>query len=332
MPLELDPKDREILDLIQVEFSLAERPYRALGERAGLSESEAMARIRRLREKGIIRQTSAIFDTRRLGYKSTLVAARLPEARLESGAAAVSRHPGVSHNYERPNRYNLWFTLAVPPDGDLEGTLARMAGEAGFEAYRILPTTRVFRIGLRLDVAGKGRGSTEQPVQGGSRHDQPAAPLTEFDRAAIRELQDDFPIVERPYAPMAERLGISEDALFGWAKRMSEEGRLRRVSGVLRHREAGFTANGMTVWAAPEEQVEAMGTFCAEIHEISHCYQRPAYEDWPYNLYTMIHGRDRASCEAVVKRVLDAFGEVEHEVLYSTREFKKERVRYFVEG
>jgi hypothetical protein len=86
----------------------------------------------------------------------------------------------------------------------------------------------------------------------------------------------------------------------------------------------------MVVWRVPTDQVEAVGRFCAQIPQISHCYERPTYEDWPYSLYTMIHGREERACEAVVQQVLDEFGDLEHQILYSTREFKKERVRYFV--
>ena len=326
----LDRKDRELLDVLQGDFPLEDRPYRAVGASLGTSEQETMSRIARLREAGIIRQLSAIFDTRKLGYKSTLVAARLPEDRLEAGAATVSRHPGVSHNYLRPHDYNLWFTLAVEPGQDLESTLDALATEAGFEGHIALPTVRVFRIGVRLDMVGGNAPApdTQAPVPGGGTQEMP--PLSDADKEVIRELQRDFPAVERPYAPMAERLGISQEALFGWAREMMACGRLRRISAVYRHREAGFTANAMVVWQVPADRVEEVGTFCAQIPQISHCYERPTYDDWPYSLYTMIHGREERACEAVVQQVLDAFGDIKHQILYSTREFKKERVRYFV--
>ncbi len=326
----LDRKDRELLDVLQGDFPLVDRPYRSVGEPMGITEQEAMSRIQRLREVGIIRQLSAIFDTRKLGYKSTLVAARLPECRLEAGAATVSRHPGVSHNYLRPHDFNLWFTLAIEPDRDLETALEALASEAGFEGHIALPTVRVFRIGVKLDIAGNDVHTPDLSVPVSIDDAPELPPLTEADKAAIRELQSDFPAVERPYAPMAERLGLSQEALFNWARGMMACGRLRRISAVYRHREAGFTANAMVVWRVPAGQVETVGRFCAQIPQISHCYERPTYEDWPYSLYTMIHGREERACEAVVQQVLDEFGDLERQILYSTREFKKERVRYFV--
>jgi DNA-binding Lrp family transcriptional regulator len=326
----MDARERALLDALQTELPLCERPFEEVGARVGLAERDVLLSVARLKEAGVIRQISAIFDTRKLGYKSTLVAARVPPERLEAAAAVVSAHPGVSHNYERAHAYNLWFTLAVPPGADLDTVLERMAEEAGFERTLPLPALRVFRIGVRFRMGEED----DRPSGNGTRahrHGRGGAPLTDFDRQAIRELQEDFDVCEQPYAAIAGRLGVSQEAVFDWARGMAADGRLRRISAVLHHRAAGFTANAMVVWQVAPERIEEIGTGCGELPEVSHCYQRPTFDDWPYSLYTMIHGREKGDCDRVIARIEERFGALPHAVLYSTREFKKERVRYFVE-
>ncbi len=326
--VKIDDEDKVLLDELQVEFPVTLRPYAAVAKTIASTEASVIDRVNRLRDSGIIRQISAIFDTRKLGYESTLIAAELPPDRLEAGAAVVSAHPGVSHNYERDHRYNLWFTLATPPGEDLAAAADDLAGKAGFVRYLILPAIRTFRIGVRLGLNGRDR----RPVSAsdGPSHPGPLTPLTERDKAFVRVLQEDFPVVAEPFAPMAVRLIVTQDALLDWIRRMTDTGRIRRVAAVLHHRAVGFAANAMVVWAVPSARVEAVGRFCAEIPEISHCYERPMFEDWPYNLFTMIHGRETSDCDRVVCQVVKRFGDVDREILYSTREFKKERVKYFV--
>ncbi len=318
--------EQALLDVLQTEFPVCDRPYQIVAEEAELVESEAIEETKRLRASGLIRQISAIFDTRKLGYKSALVAAALPPERLEAGAAVVSDHPGVSHNYEREHDFNLWFTLAVPPGRDFDEELSDLASRARFVKCRPLPSLKVFRIGVRFNVgSGSSKRKRVQPSSG-----KTSAPLTEFDIQMIRELQEDLPVVPQPYAAMCKRLGVTVDELAKWAKDAQLQGRLRRVSAVLRHRQAGFKANAMVVWDVPDDRVTEIGEFCADIDEVSHCYERPTFDDWPYALYTMIHGKEPADCDRVIGQVVDRFRDFDRAILYSTREFKKERVKYFV--
>ena len=115
---------------------------------------------------------------------------------------------------------------------------------------------------------------------------------------------------------------------------MKGTGRLRRFSAVLRHREMGFSANGMGVWAAPgdEAAILAAGEKMAAYRAVTHCYRRPSYPDWPYNLFTMIHARTREECNAVVEEIAKETGIADHGVLYSTKEYKKTRVQYFTDA
>ena len=149
----MDLTDRKLLNLIQSKFPMSERPYLELGEELEIGEEEVISRLDELKRQNVVRQISAIFDTRRLGYKTTLVAFAYEPEELNAGALFINRHPGVSHNYAREGSYyNLWFTLAVPPDGDLPGTVEWMAQETGALNFRVMPTLRFFKIGVNFDM------------------------------------------------------------------------------------------------------------------------------------------------------------------------------------
>jgi DNA-binding Lrp family transcriptional regulator len=329
MAAELDALDKALLDQVQAAFPLCPRPYEALGQACGVEEREVQRRLCLLKDRRILRQISAIFDSRALGYRSALVAAQAPAERLAEAAGVVSAHPGVSHNYEREHALNLWFTLAVPPGTDLAAELKSLACRAGLARAELLPSLRTFRIGVRFDLsAGKAQAAPSAP----SRR-QPEPMTDSLDQAVVRELQEDLPLSPQPFASMAQRLDMTQDGLFNWMAEAGRKGWLRRFAGVLRHREAGFGEGGMGVWAVPEEQAETMGQAFAAEPAVTHCYQRPTFDGWPYNLFTMVHGHDRADCVAVLDGLAQRVGGWrERAVLFSTTEFKKERVKYFLEG
>ncbi len=334
MELQLDETDRRLLNRIQEDFPLCPEPYGALGAALGLEGGEVVGRIARLRQAGIIRQISAIFDTRALGYQSTLVAMRLPPERLEEGAAVVSAHPGVSHNYARQHHFNLWFTLAVPPGQDPVRATQTLGERAGALDVRMLPTLRLFKIGVRLDVTGERAPDAEERarVYGGPQVDAAhRTPLAPRDVAFIRLLQRDLALEARPFDPYAQALGCELDELFAWCAQMTAAGKMRRFAAVLRHQRAGFVSNAMGVWRVPPERVAEVGPIMASFAAVSHCYERPVYPDFPYNLYTMVHGRTPAEVRATLDAIAARTGIDEHAYLWSSREFKKERVVYFEE-
>ncbi|MDD4952528.1 MAG: siroheme decarboxylase subunit alpha [Desulfovibrionaceae bacterium] len=147
----MDDLDKRILDLIQSDFPLEARPYDAIGARVGLTGAEALARVRKLRSRGVIRRIGANFQSRRLGWSSTLCAARVPEDRLEEFAAEVNRHPGVTHNYLRRHRYNVWFTYIAPSREDIEAALAGISAKTGIEILD-LPMEKMFKIKVDFDM------------------------------------------------------------------------------------------------------------------------------------------------------------------------------------
>ena len=247
----LSATDRKILNVLQARFPLVSAPFQAIGDEMGMTEQEVLQSVRRAKDEGVLRQVSAIFDTRRLGYKSILVAVQAEKERLDEVADIFNRHPGVSHNYGRTHGFNLWFTLAVQPDDDLQETLDQMMAEARVDKMRLLPTLQFFKIGVNFDV--ENYTNTSNAEEGTATVDASLEPITvsEFDKQVIRELQEDLPLEPRPFAAMATRLGIPEQELFDAAGDLQERGAMRRFSAVLHHREAGFRANAMICWQVP---------------------------------------------------------------------------------
>ena len=329
---QLDAIDKKLVNNMQHAFPVVSRPWQALGEEAGTTATDVMQRIARLREIGVVRQISPIFDTRKLGYKSSLVAVRVAPERLEEAAAIVNSHPGVSHNYRRDHYFNMWFTIAVPPDGDLDSEVARLTERAQIEKVRMLPTLKMYKIAVKLNMEADetklGKDNTPYIKAKDVR------PLTERDKALIRAVQDDMPLVEEPFKALAEQAGITEDELFAWLNEMQGMNYLRRIAAILRHQKAGFTDNGMITWKVPEDKVDEAGRIAAAYPTVSHCYRRPVYPDWQYNFFSMVHARSRENAEEIGRQIaeeLRPLGVEEYVILFSTKEFKKDRVRYFVD-
>src|SRR6476620_8803563 len=244
---ELDNIDKQILNDIQWTFPLVERPFLELAKEYHISEEQVIERIKKLKDIGIIRQISAIFDTRKLGYKSALVAFAVKENKIEDVANEINRHPGVSHNYERNHEYNLWFTLAVPPGSDLKTEIDKFSKLSGIQKTRLLPTIKLFKIGVKLEMVEEKK-SDIKPSEEKKKITDAKFVATEEEKNYIRELQKDLEIVERPFLKSAQKLGITEDQVLEKIRQYEETGIMRRFAAILRHREVGFTANGMIVW------------------------------------------------------------------------------------
>lgn len=330
---DLDAIDQKLLNIIQRDFPLDPQPFQRLAERLEVTQDEVLSRVQRLKEAAIIRQISPIFDTRALGYQSTLVAMAIPPEKLDAGAQLVNTHPGVSHNYKRNHSFNLWFTVAMPPTSDLQKTVDRLHELSGAISTRILPTLHLFKIGVDLDMTGQeDLTRRSDPAYSADRREAAKGyQLTEADIALVRAIQDDLEITQRPYLPAAQALNRSEEEVLEHARNLIGTGHLRRIAAILYHRRAGYAANGMAVWRVPQERVMEVGRQMATFSVVSHCYLRPTYEDWPYNIFTMLHGRKIDDCHKVAAAIAEATGVAEHAMLFSTKEYKKTRVRYFTE-
>lgn len=327
----LGESDKKLLNEIQWTFPLVTRPFDAIAKNFDTTPEIIKEKLNNLKEIGVLRQLSAIFDTRKLGYTSSLVAMEIEHDKLEYVASQINRHPGVSHNYERDHQFNLWFTLAVPPGADLNSELEKFNVLKGIKKVRKLPTLQLFKIGVKLDMVDDKKhevAPTEEKKEIKNIKFEP----TEEDKDFIRELQKDMDIIDEPFVSAAKNLGITENELFSKMKHYESMGVLRRFAAILRHRQVGFTANGMIVWKVPEDRITSVGETLGSFPQVSHCYERPTYDDWPYNVFSMIHCKTHDEAYEVAKTIQDQIDVNEYKILFSSREFKKTRVEYFVEN
>ncbi len=327
--MHLDSIDKKLLNLVQAEFPLTREPYADLGLQLGIDRDEVIHRIEQLKAKGVIRQISPVLDARSLGYQTTLVAMRVAESQLDGAEQLIVKHPGVSHGYERDHYFNLWFTLAIPAGVDIESELEQLTSPIGAEATLALPAVKVFKIGAYFDMAGDGQ-VTAGAVAQRSRILPQQVKLSPTDRLVINELQQDLPLVPTPFTAMAARLSMDVEHFLARCQSLLRRGIMRRFGASINHIRAGFKANAMACWVAPPDTVEIVGRKLALLPEVSHCYERKTNPLWQYNLFAMIHGHTRQTCQEIANQVSREVGVADYVLLFSTKEFKKTRTKYLV--
>jgi DNA-binding Lrp family transcriptional regulator len=315
----------EFLNLIQKEFPVTKEPFLQLAKQLNSTQEEVFNLYKKLKEQKLIRQTSAIFDTKALGYKSSLVAFKVDD--IENAANIINQHPGVSHNYERDNEFNLWFTIAVPPNSmfGLEKSIKILANKTNAKEYLILPTKKMFKIKVTLDV--KGDGAKKEKI---NKKEKIQFDLEPLHYKLIKYLQEDINLVLQPFDKIVKQLNISYEQLQQEVKKLQDGGYLRRFASILYHKNAGFNANAMVVWELDEntDQIQA-GQKVAQFSKVSHCYLRPTYPNWPYSLFSMIHAKTKQEVDEVVNDIIQEINPKSYKYLYSTKEFKKVRIKYF---
>ncbi|HET7706340.1 MAG TPA: Lrp/AsnC family transcriptional regulator [Thermoanaerobaculia bacterium] len=315
-----DQRDRDLLGALQGELPLVSTPFAVIGQQIDMSEKEVIKRTDKLKKEGLIRQISATFDLRALGYKSCLVAARVRPEKVDDAAAIVGAHPGVTQNYKRNHDFNLWFTIAVSPSSrlGLERTIAVLGEQAGCDVVRALPTIRQF----------KGAGDSSEH-HGSEEPGADSAPLSASEIEAVRLLQRDLPLQPRPFDALSRGTSVAPDELLAAARLLVVRGQIRRFGAVIPSRKGGFVATAMGVWKVPEDRTEEFGTKLSQHRSVSHCYLRPTYSDWPYNIFTTVHGRSVDECESIINDLAIDTGLTEKQALYPTREYKKTRLTFF---
>jgi siroheme decarboxylase len=327
----LDEFDKRLLNQMQGSFPIVERPYAEVATALGVDEDVVLTRVRELIAERIIRQVTPIYDTRAFGYGSMLVAAKVDPEHPWAPAKVINSHPGVSHNYLRNHEFNMWFTIAVEEHSTLglQGTLDVLQELTGAESIRQLPTLKLFKIRMDLDMEG-GTDALAKAVQVVEPIDLGKQPYDETDIAVVRATQGDLPVVSEPYADAAREIGMPVAQLLDHLNGMVDRKLLRRVAAILFHRRAGFSANGMGVWRVPDDKIAEYGPKMAAFRGISHCYERPTYEDWRYQIFTMAHGRSKEECDAILDAIQAEMPDIqERATLYSSTEFKKVRLLYF---
>ena len=318
--------ENELLFQMQNSFPLSQKPFEEIAKTLNISENEVLSMIQKLKDTKIIRQTSAIFDTKRLGYTSSLVAFKVDADKVEEAAAIINAHPGVSHNYLRNHDYNIWFTMAVAPDSilGLEKTIEILKKQTGAEDAITLPTLKMFKISVKMDTTGK-RAKKEKLKKLAHKE----LIFTARHVAVIKEIQKDIEVTHEPFKNIIKKLAMSYEEFFAIANELKESGVMRRFATILNHRKAGFGANAMSVWTVPEKYAEKIGKEMAEFSAVSHCYLRPSYPNWPYNLFAMVHAKTQEACDALIEEMAQESGLTQYGKLYSTVEFKKQRLVYF---
>ena len=318
-----DALEFRLLNDFQRDFPLCPAPFAELAARLGVREKVVLGSLEKLRREGKISRVGAVFAPKRIGA-STLAAMAVPPEQLAAVADAVNRFPEVNHNYEREHRYNLWFVVTAASEGRLQATLAAIEQAAGYPLLA-LPLLEEFHIDLGFDLGGeRGKASAA------ARAVTPAQPVGEADRRLLGVLQEGLPLFIRPFQLIAERIGASEGEVLGRIGRWLEEGAIKRFGVVVRHHELGFRANAMLVHDIPDDEVGAVGRALALEPAVTLCYRRPRRPGWPYNLFCMIHGRERDEVCASIADLRQRHGLTchGHDVLFSLTRYKQTGARY----
>ncbi len=326
--MHLDAVDQRLLGMLQAKFPLTSKPYADLGLSLDIPENEVIRRIEQMKIEGLVRQISPVVDARSLGYMTTLVAMRVRETGLDQAAKFLIEHPRVSHAYEREQHFNLWFTLAILGPVNLDSELRRLANMSETEALFDLPAVKTFKLRTYFGSDEDDQPEVAAVTPDGITHQK--VHLSLADKEVINELQQDLPLIPRPFAEMSMRIGIHEEEFLAQCQSLLSRGIMRRFGASVNHRKAGFAANAMTCWVVPKGMVEVIAEKLVSLKQVSHCYERKTNPLWHYNLFAMIHGHTKEQCQGIADKVSTETGLTDYVSLVSTREFKKTRVIYQV--
>ena len=321
-------REARLLNEYQREFPLASEPYAVIARDLGDDESWIRATLARWVEDGTVSRVGAVFRPGAIGV-STLAALAVPDDDLDRVAAIVSARREVNHNYEREHRFNLWFVATAADRAALDAALRSIARDTGYAPIS-LPLVADYWIDLGFDLAGAD-ATTRARRQPNRAAAVPTLALSATDRRLVAALEDGLPPVCAPYAAIAQKAGVSEAYALAQLADWLRQGVIRRFGVVVRHRAIGYSANAMCVWNVPDEDADAVGMALAREPGVTLCYRRRrAAPEWRYNLFCMLHGRDRATVEArrveiAVAQGLDQFPSA---VLFSRRAFKQCGARY----
>jgi DNA-binding Lrp family transcriptional regulator len=318
-----DATDKKLIGLLQRDFPLSPEPFNDLGCCLGLSGAAVLERTKRFKEDGLVRQIGPVLEARKLGHYTTLIALKIASENVEKATEVIKHHRSISHGYLRQHEFNVWVTLTAPSESAMKDELHRLKEQTLADEIAELPVVKLFKIGFYLDLEENGR----QPDFNTAMDYRPVN-ITPEKRAVLNELQQDLPLIARPFDAMARNAGIDTEGFLSCCRSLKDDGVMRRFGAAVNHRRAGYVANAMTCWAVPPELVDAVGTRLAAQKEVSHCYERKAGSGWAYNLFAMIHGRRDVECFRVADAVTDELGLDKYSALFSIHEIKKERVKH----
>ena len=314
----MSPDDLALLNPWQHGFPLVREPFAHLARALDMSEADVLAACERLQRAGAISRIGGVFAPG-AGGAALLAAMAVPHDRLHEVAATVSAHPGVNHNYEREHALNLWFVMTGRDAPAVEAAMRMLEQATGLPALR-LRMQRAYRIDLGFDLRHR-TALMPMRVPRVAR----AEPIAADERPLAERVEAGLPITTRPFDTWADDTGRPVEDLLCTLQRWLDAGTLKRFGVVVRHHELGFAANAMTVFDVPDESVDTCGEALARQPGVTLAYRRERAPQWPYNLYCMVHGTDRAVVQEVIDRVVPAAGldAHRHAVLFSTRRFKQ---------
>ncbi|WP_336025288.1 Lrp/AsnC family transcriptional regulator [Halobellus salinisoli] len=334
----LDEIDAALVDEYQSGFPVVERPFRVVGDALGISEDEALERVRRLRERGIFRRFGAVLNPPVIG-SSTLAALSAPADRFDDVAAVVNSYRQVNHNYRRDHEWNMWFVVTAASREKRDAILDEIEERTGCEVLN-LPMLTDYYIDLEFPVVNDdafARESLAATDASATRISEEAVgDLSELEANLLVAIQDGFPLSATPYRDVAAAVGADDasaatvDDVIAAVERLLADGCIKRIGCVVNHVVTGFDANCMVVWDVPDDELDERGRTAGELPYVTLCYHRPRRpeQEWPYNLFTMIHGREGDAVDAKIDEIADEYLPFEHERLYSTETLKQTGARY----
>jgi DNA-binding Lrp family transcriptional regulator len=328
----VNPLEQSLLNDYQRDFPLHSRPFAQIARAHSTDTGNILQLLGKLKKSGLITRVGPVFRPNTIGV-STLAAMKIPENKLEAVAKLVSNYPEVNHNYEREHAYNLWFVVTASDQQHLENTLLGIEKLTGIPVMR-LPLVREHHIdlGFKMSLHGKETTTvTRKHLSSSTTVRHSTQPDDAIQKALIDEIQSGLPLVERPYAEIAQKLHIDEQEVMRRIEIMLTSGAIRRMGVVVRHHELGYRANAMLVWDIADERVSEVGEQLSRVDCITLCYQRPRHlPHWPYNLFTMIHGKERQSVEQRIEEIVQQYGlgDTPRATLFSLRRFKQRGACY----
>jgi len=314
---------RRLCNALQDGLVVCRRPFARLAEKLCTDEKTVLSETEGLKKAGVIRRIGALIDYRALGLVSTLVGAAVRKDMLEAVASAVSGLEGVSHNYQRQHKYNLWFTLQAESERDIESILSGLSADFGVQ-FHSLPVERIFKLDVRFDAVGETQRLSQDLVRA------PKTERVELDRTEkliLSELQNDLKVTAEPFEFLCGQ-GLKRQQVLRTISGLIERGVIRRIAGVVDHRKLGYAANVLFCCKVGGERVVEAGRNLSRFGIVSHCYQRRTSEDWPYNLFAMMHGRSIGEIQRVISEFAEAEEMESYELLRTGTEFKKQPVKY----
>ena len=323
----LSALERDFINRFQGGFPLIGQPFNRVAESLGTREATLIQTIEALLERGVLSRFGPLFDAERLGGELTLAALQVPEHDYERVTAQVNAFARVAHNYRRDHRLNMWFVLASEQRGGVADTLSAIERRTGLRVYNF-PRQEAFYLGLWLRLGDQDQIDTV-PIDSVAR-DSADIRLDDFDRRLLRATQAGLPLCTDPWGVLATQLDSKPGVVLEHLQALHDSGAIRRIGAVPNHYRLGLRGNGMSVWDVADDQAVAVGRQIGGLDFVSHCYLRPRHDGvWPYNLFAMLHGKDRAVVDDRARQIEQLLGGHcrGHDILYSSAVLKKTGLR-----